>query len=101
EGPAGAEQVVAPDSEPIALEEIAEIAEGGELVRRAFAPFDLERGLPLRLGLCRSPGGALLLLSVHHLVADFWSLGVMLRELGALYRQERGGEPAALQPPAP
>ncbi|HEV3458313.1 MAG TPA: condensation domain-containing protein, partial [Thermoanaerobaculia bacterium] len=32
---------------------------------------------------CHSP---ILLLAAHHLVADFWSLGVMLAELGALYR---------------
>ena len=73
-----------------------------EIARRAFAPFDLERSEPIRLVLFRpeGPGETVLLLSVHHLVADFWSLGVMLRELGELYEQEqkRRGEPAALPP---
>ena len=38
------------------------------------------------------------LLAIHHLVADGWSIGVFLRELGALYADESGGEPAALPP---
>jgi amino acid adenylation domain-containing protein len=60
-------------------------------------PFDLEGGPLLRLTvLCLSPAEQVVTLAVHHLVADFWSLGVMVRELGALYRQETGGPAADL-----
>ena len=57
-------------------------------------PFDLERGPLLRLALFRQASGErLLLVAVHHLVADFFSLGVMLRDLGALYAAELAGQP--------
>jgi hypothetical protein len=43
------------------------------------------------------PGGDHLVLAVHHIAADLWSLTVLLRELGELYRG--GSLPAVrLQP---
>ncbi|HEV7518338.1 MAG TPA: condensation domain-containing protein, partial [Thermoanaerobaculia bacterium] len=67
---------------------------GPELARRlveiAFRPFDLARGPLLRLGLVTSAEGQVLTVSVHHIVGDFWSLGVLLRDLGALYARELG-----------
>ncbi|GAA0487886.1 non-ribosomal peptide synthetase [Streptomyces stramineus] len=45
-------------------------------------PFDLlTGGPPVRLTLFRRSGGHVLLLAAHHLVADFWSLVVLLRDL--------------------
>ncbi|HYG63154.1 MAG TPA: amino acid adenylation domain-containing protein, partial [Thermoanaerobaculia bacterium] len=65
----------------------------------AWRPFDLTAGPLLRLRLFTRPAGpSVLLLAVHHIVADFGSLAVMSRELGALYRQETGGPAAALPP---
>jgi len=52
------------------------------------APFDLERGPLVRAGLIsigEAAGETVLWLAAHHLVADFWSLAVMLRDLGAAY----------------
>ncbi len=59
------------------------------LAEEAERPFDLAAGPLVRLVVFRrgaaGPGdGDLLLLAVHHIVADFQSLGVMLRDLGAL-----------------
>jgi amino acid adenylation domain-containing protein len=42
----------------------------------------------------------LLVLSGHHLVCDGWSMGVLVRELGALYQAARRGQAAALPMPA-
>ncbi|HEX8559858.1 MAG TPA: amino acid adenylation domain-containing protein [Pyrinomonadaceae bacterium] len=65
----------------------------------ASKSFDLERGPLLRVGLFeRSPRDYALLLSAHHIVVDFWSLAVLMRELGQLYEAETGGGAA---PPAP
>jgi amino acid adenylation domain-containing protein len=43
-------------------------------------------------------GEGLFFLTIHHLISDFWSLGLLLTELEALYREETGGAPADLAP---
>ncbi|MEV0382602.1 amino acid adenylation domain-containing protein [Nonomuraea sp. NPDC050643] len=58
-------------------------------------PFDLESGPLVRLTLLTTgPEAGVLLLVVHHLVADMWSLDLMLDELAALHLAETGGPPA-------
>jgi amino acid adenylation domain-containing protein len=65
-----------------------------EEVRR---PFDLARGPLFRAILFRlDPDQHLLVLTVHHVISDAWSLGVLFRELGALYRAFIGGDPSPL-----
>ncbi|HVS00085.1 MAG TPA: amino acid adenylation domain-containing protein, partial [Thermoanaerobaculia bacterium] len=58
-----------------------------ELARAAARrPFDLRRGPLLRLALLRlGPCEHVLLLILHHIVSDGWSMGVLLREVAALY----------------
>ncbi|MFF4430999.1 alpha/beta fold hydrolase [Streptomyces sp. NPDC001513] len=57
------------------------------------APFDLENGPLLRAALVRvAPEDHLLVLSMHHIVVDGWSLGIFLRELAEAYRARRAGE---------
>src|SRR5579864_2837670 len=57
------------------------------LAEEAHRPFDLVQGPLLRVTLFRRRRDEhLVVLAVHHLVADFWSMGVILRELGTLYR---------------
>ena len=69
------------------------------LAEEAWRPFDLERGPLLRVSLWTGgAGGPVVLLVIHHIVADFWSLAVLMRELPALYREACGGAPAALGP---
>jgi amino acid adenylation domain-containing protein/non-ribosomal peptide synthase protein (TIGR01720 family) len=69
------------------------------LAAEAGRPFDLEAGPLLRgLALRREGGEVVLLLAVHHLVADFWSVAVMLRDLGALYAAALAGTEASLAP---
>ena len=69
------------------------------LEEEAFRPFDLEKGPLLRAGLFRrSAGEDVVLLAVHHLVADFWTLGVLVRELGVLWAEHAQDRPAALAP---
>jgi len=61
----------------------------------ARRPFDLERGPLLRVGLLRLKADEhVLLLVMHHAICDLWSLGVLERELSALYAAfSAGGEP--------
>ncbi|HEU4561488.1 MAG TPA: amino acid adenylation domain-containing protein [Longimicrobium sp.] len=65
----------------------------------ARAPFDLARG-PLIRGRLVQTGDAdyVLLITMHHIVSDGWSMGVLTRELGALYAAFRAGRPDPLPP---
>ncbi|QSQ25805.1 non-ribosomal peptide synthase/polyketide synthase [Pyxidicoccus parkwayensis] len=66
----------------------------GEEVRR---PFDLRRGPLLRAMLLRvSASRHLLVLNMHHIVSDGWSLGVLVRESAALYAAFASGLPSPL-----
>jgi len=61
------------------------------------APFDLSRGPLLRaLLLRRGAEEHDLVLTAHHTVIDDWSLGVLVRDLSAFYRELVTGEPAEL-----
>jgi amino acid adenylation domain-containing protein len=60
-------------------------------------PFDLERGPLLRATLVRlEEREHVLLFSMHHVISDGWSLEVLVREVGALYRAFVLREPVAL-----
>ncbi|HET7459775.1 MAG TPA: amino acid adenylation domain-containing protein, partial [Longimicrobium sp.] len=65
----------------------------------ASAPFDLERGPLVRGRLVRmAADDHALLLTMHHIVSDGWSAGVLRRELGALYAAFARGEADPLRP---
>ena len=65
----------------------------------AARPFDLASGPLFRARLFRtSPVDHVLVLTLHHSVADGWSTGILLREMGALYEAFRHGRPSPLPP---
>ncbi|HEX9939388.1 MAG TPA: condensation domain-containing protein, partial [Longimicrobium sp.] len=69
------------------------------MAEEAGARFDLERGPLIRGRLVRrKDDDHMLLITMHHIVSDGWSLGVFTRELGALYDAFRRGEPDPLPP---
>jgi amino acid adenylation domain-containing protein len=71
------------------------------LTLAAREPFDLERGPLVRAALFRVPTGATtLLVTVHHIVADGWSMAIVWRELAALLAARRAGQPCRLPLPA-
>ena len=64
----------------------------------ALRPFDLARGPLLRTRLIRTGEGEhVLLLNLHHIVSDGWSLDVLVRELAAFYAALREGRAASSQ----
>ncbi|WCM94337.1 amino acid adenylation domain-containing protein [Acidovorax sp. NCPPB 2350] len=82
----------------------AEGAEGAleradrEARRISQLPFDLERGPLLRVGLVRmAPSDHLLVLAMHHIISDGWSMRILVEDLMALYGAHRGGVPSPLQ----
>jgi amino acid adenylation domain-containing protein len=67
------------------------------LAALAAAPFDLAQGPLWRAAVVRlADADQVLLLVVHHLVADGWSMSVLFRDLAALYAATTGGGPAPL-----
>jgi amino acid adenylation domain-containing protein len=72
-----------------------------EAVRVASAeartPFDIAARPPFRVQLLRlGTQDWVLLLTMHHIVSDAWSMGVLLRELTALYQSGATSRPSAL-----
>jgi non-ribosomal peptide synthetase component F/acyl carrier protein len=52
----------------------------------AACPFDLERGPIMRVQLLRlSPEEHVLLVTMHHVACDGWSIGILVREVAAIY----------------
>ncbi|MBV9109352.1 MAG: amino acid adenylation domain-containing protein, partial [Gemmatimonadetes bacterium] len=64
----------------------------------AARPFDLVAGPLFRAALLRlGEEDHVLLLSMHHIVSDGWSMGVLYRELSALYEAYRDGRESPLR----
>jgi amino acid adenylation domain-containing protein/non-ribosomal peptide synthase protein (TIGR01720 family) len=67
-----------------------------EELRRTF---DLKSGQPLRMTLLQTGDREyVLVLVMHHIVSDGWSIGVLLRELSILYGAFNAGKPSSLAP---
>ncbi|HEX6291276.1 MAG TPA: amino acid adenylation domain-containing protein, partial [Herpetosiphonaceae bacterium] len=63
----------------------------------AERPFDLQSGPLLRATLLHlGPTEHVLLLNMHHIVSDGWSMGVFMREMTVLYRAFATGSPSPL-----
>lgn len=64
----------------------------------AEKPFDLAKGPLLRITLVHlDEAEHVVLLTMHHIVSDAWSTGVLVRELTALYEAFSTGQPSPLR----
>ncbi|RKH54315.1 non-ribosomal peptide synthetase, partial [Corallococcus llansteffanensis] len=100
-------QVVAPPGpltlEPLDLRSLPADARESEAQRRfdaeALRPFDLATGPLLRVSLLALDAEEhVLLLTLHHIISDGWSMSVMVREVVELYRAFAADAPASLPP---
>ncbi|MCF1496503.1 non-ribosomal peptide synthetase, partial [Agrobacterium vitis] len=67
--------------------------------QEALALFDLERGPLVRACLVKiTENEHVLLVTMHHIISDMWSLGVFITELSALYTAFSQGAPDPLPP---
>ena len=98
-------QVIAPEmSLTLPVEDLQELPEAEReaeaqrlLTEEAQRPFDLEKGPLLRAALLRlDEEEHVLLLTMHHIVSDGWSMGVFNRELAVLYEAFSVGKPSPL-----
>ncbi|MFP5270445.1 amino acid adenylation domain-containing protein [Coleofasciculus sp.] len=63
----------------------------------ALFPFDLAKGALLRIKLLKlNASEHILLFTIHHIVCDAWSLGVLIREFTQLYEAFVNGKPSPL-----
>jgi len=96
-------QVVRPP-EPVALPEtdLSELADPQQsaaawIEAEARRPFHLSRDAMLRARLLKlGAEDHLLLVTLHHIVSDAWSMGIFFRELAALYGAYAAGKPSPL-----
>jgi amino acid adenylation domain-containing protein len=72
--------------------------EAARLAREAsLRPFDLSDGPLLRVGLLRlAEDEHIILLTMHHIVSDGWSVSVLVGEVAALYEAYAEGRPSPL-----
>jgi amino acid adenylation domain-containing protein len=98
-------QVIAPPREvsldaldlgPLSADE-REAAVQREAAAEAQRPFDLAAGPLVRARLLRlTDDDHVLLFTLHHVVSDGWSLGILVREVAALYEAFAEGAPSPL-----
>jgi amino acid adenylation domain-containing protein len=87
---------------PIPVQDVRDAVDmEGEVVRRAYEEargvFDLETTPLLRARvLVTGSEEYVLLVTMHHIVSDGWSLGVLVREIAAHYQYHTTGEPSEL-----
>ena len=79
----------------------SEAERAAEVERRAEAEarqsFDLAQGPLMRVKLLRlADDEHVLLFTMHHIISDGWSMGILVREVAALYEAHRMGEEAEL-----
>ena len=83
------------DTPPASQQQTLDQLLGSEYTR----PFDLRHGPLFRALLIRlTPQESVLLLTMHHVITDGWSMGILTRELSALYTAAVHGRDAALVP---
>ncbi len=89
---------------PLPIDDLSAVPEAdrdGEVLRRladeARRPFDLSKGPMLRARLLKlADRENVALVTMHHIASDGWSIGVLIREVAALYDAFRRGEPSPL-----
>nr|QEO74481.1 condensation domain-containing protein [uncultured bacterium] len=83
------------------LQDLPEAEREAEVLRRAAGegsrPFDLERGPLVRAKLLRlGEEEHVLLFTMHHIISDAWSIGILIKELATLYGAYVRGEESPL-----
>jgi amino acid adenylation domain-containing protein len=96
-------QIIAPDVRlPLVFEDLTgvptadrEAAALDRLRAEASRPFDLARGPLARAHLLKlGDREHIALVTMHHIISDLWSIGVLIREVAAIHDSQRSGQTA-------
>lgn len=69
------------------------------IFEESIKPFDLEKGPLFKVCLfTASENRHLMLISVHHIITDFWSLSIILNDMAVFYNEEKSGVKTKLAP---
>ncbi|MEU5252076.1 condensation domain-containing protein [Streptomyces longwoodensis] len=95
-------QRIAPAGAPVDVAVVECGGDGVDAAVRAFVhePFDISHDLPLRVRLFTGPDtrGAALVLLVHHVATDGWSVRPLLRDLAEAYAARAAGHAPGWEP---
>ncbi|MER6363952.1 amino acid adenylation domain-containing protein [Kitasatospora sp. NPDC001527] len=84
---------------PVELLDCAPESVDAEVDRAARRPFDLAAEPPVRVTLLRlAEDEHVLVVALHHIAGDGWSMGPLLRDLAEAYTLRLGGEPPVFEP---
>jgi natural product biosynthesis luciferase-like monooxygenase protein len=92
------------DAAPLCFERVEAVAWDTDdwkdrLAEDARRPFNLEQGPLLRITLLeRTAEDYILLLMLHHIACDFWSLSILVQEMDLIYAARREGRRLELPP---
>lgn len=97
DGPDGPRQIVEqPVTAPLQVLDLGGTAPDGHFRGVLARPIDLTSAPLLRATVARGEHSSQLLLAVHHIAVDGWSIGVLLRDLQTLYAAACAGTAPAL-----
>ena len=93
-----------PDGFQLAVVDLQDLREGDRcaeaerlMTEECARPFDLSEAPLMRASVLRlSEHEHILVVTMHHIVSDEWSMGVFIQELARLYEEFAGGRPAGL-----
>jgi amino acid adenylation domain-containing protein len=99
-----AQEIAPPEHRPLEVIDIRALPEPARTARmqevmeeEARRPFDLERGPLMRASLLRiTDDQSFVLLTLHHIITDGWSMGIFFREVAQLYAAYSAGQTPAL-----
>jgi amino acid adenylation domain-containing protein len=95
-----AQEIAPPEHRPLEVIDLRSLPEEERAARvqaiageEGMRPFDLARGPLMRVSLLRlADDQSLVLLALHHIISDGWSMSILFREIGLLYAAFSAGQ---------
>lgn len=75
------------------------LEKGSNIQNEIARAFDLSRDLPVRVSLMEeNPGSYVIILTMHHIASDGWSISILMEELVEIYNALKEAKPVNLKP---